>query len=323
MEAIRTLPVRAYAPTCDPLEEVVCPLCGGDSKKVVFHAHDVLFAHPSIYRIVACNECQMQFLSPRPTLDAIAHHYPDEYFIYDAYDELPKYQRMAAELASESRWRKVLRRIEGVCGQLPSDLRVLDVGSGLNNDFLVALRRARGIEGVAVDFKEKVAEYIREKLGMQAYGGTLKDAAFADGTFDLVTMHEYLEHEPNPREVLVEARRVVRRGGHIHIEVPYSDGPVAQFFGSRWSQVDAPRHLMHFSDETLSQMLRRTGFEPVLSETHSVPFMIGFSVLTALGRRRLGKARRLDLSLGVLMGLPFLPFLPWLGEYRSVVARAV
>ena len=313
----------ALVPRYEPQEEVACPLCGERSHQLVFQARDVLFARPGEYRIVACSACELRYVSPRPTLDALGLHYPDEYGIYQPMEDLPKYLRTMAAHATATRWRKTLKRIEKVTGTLRPETRVVDVGSGLNNDFLIALQRMRGIQGVAVEFKTEAADYIRDKLHMQVSAGTLQDAHFPDASFDLVSMNEYLEHEPHPREVLLEARRITAKGGHISIEVPYVEGAAARMFGSRWSQVDAPRHLIHFTHKTLEDMLRRTGFELVHTETYSMPYMIGFSVLVALGRRTLGRPSFFDLWFAWLASLPFTPFLPWLDEYRFAIARAV
>lgn len=307
----------------EPQEEVPCPVCGEPSKRLVFRAHDALFGKPGRYPIVECTACGMRYVSPRPTLEALGAHYPNEYGIYQPTAELPPHLRGMVEWLIAGRWKKALRRLERVIGTVRSDMKVVDVGCGLNNDYLVALRRMRGVTGVAVDFKPEAAAYIRDKLKMPVHAGTLHDAHFASGSFDLVSMNEYLEHEPHPREVLAEARRITAQGGYLSIEIPYADGFVARLFGSRWSQIDAPRHLVHFSRETLAEILRRTGYELVHTETYSVPFMIGCSMLTALGHRRLGLPTSLDFWLTWLLSAPLLPFLPFLNEYRFAVARAV
>lgn len=313
----------ALLPVYEPQEEIPCPLCGERSNELVFCAHDALFGRPGEYRIVCCTGCGLRYVSPRPTLEALGAHYPNEYGIYQPMAELPAHLRALAERGSAYRWTKALRRLERAIGTVRPEMRIVDVGCGLNNDYLVALRRMRGVEGVAVDFKPEAAEYIREKLKMPVHAGTLEGARFESGSFDLVSMNEYLEHEPNPREVLAEARRITAPGGYVSIEVPYAEGLTARMFGSRWSQVDAPRHLIHFTGKTLADMLRRTGYELVHTETYAMPFMIGASVLTAMGRRTLGRPTFLDLWLASLFSLPFMPFLPLLHEYRFAVARAV
>jgi ubiquinone/menaquinone biosynthesis C-methylase UbiE len=303
-------------------EEVACPMCGERANKLVMYGRDRLFASPGKYRIVSCSACELRYLSPRPTLDALGAHYPSTYFIYQKPEALPAFTRPMARRFAFLRWRDSLTRLERVTGRLQPDTKVVDVGCGLN-DYLVTLRDLRGVEGIGIDFKPELATYARERLNMTVLSGTLQDARFADGEFDLVAMNEYLEHEPNPREVLREARRITAPGGYITIEVPCVESFPARLFGSCWSQVDAPRHLLHFTEKTLTEMLRRSGFELVHTSTFGIPYVIGFSVLQALGFRKLGRLTAFEKSLAMFVSLPFVLIFPLINEFRFAVARAV
>jgi ubiquinone/menaquinone biosynthesis C-methylase UbiE len=220
------------------------------------------------------------------------------------------------------RWSESVERLERVTGRLQPGAKIVDVGCGLN-DYLVTVKSLRGVEGVGVDFKPELAAYARERLNMTVHAGTLQDAHFEGGTFDIVAMNEYLEHEPNPREILREARRITAPGGYLTIEVPCVESLPARLFGSCWSQVDAPRHLIHFTERTLTEMLRRTGWELVHTETFGIPYVIGFSVLQALGFRRLGRLSAFQRALAMLVSLPFILVAPFVNEFRFAVARAV
>ena len=321
MTATSTLE-RTQEPQQEAQDHVPCPMCGAQERELVLFAQDRLFARPGKYSIVSCKQCELRYLSPRPSLSALAAHYPSEYFIYQPPDALPAFTRPMVRMFNNLRWRESLTRLERAIGRLPADAKVVDIGCGMN-DYLVTLRDRRGVNGVGVDFKPEVAAYIRDTLHMQVHAGTLQDAKFPDGTFDLVTMNEYLEHEPSPREVLKEARRITALGGHLALEIPYVESIPARVFGSRWSQIDAPRHLVHFTRKTLADMLQRTGFELVHTETFQIPYVIGLSVLQALGHRRLGRLNFWDRSMAMLATLPFIPFVPFLDEFRFAVARAV
>jgi ubiquinone/menaquinone biosynthesis C-methylase UbiE len=261
-------------------------------------------------------------LSPRPTLEALGSHYPSRYFIYQPPDQLPAFTRPMVRLFTHMRWRESLARLERVTGRLSPDTRIVDVGCGLN-DYLATLRQLRGVQGIGVDFKPEVAEYVRNTLDMQVYAGTLFEPQFPAASFDLVTMNEYLEHEPNPLAILREARRITVAGGHLALELPSADCLPARLFGSRWSQIDAPRHLIHFTKQTLNEMLRRSGYELVHTETFQIPYVIGLSVLHAFGHRRLGELTFIDRTLAMLATLPFILIFPLLDEFRFAVARAI
>jgi ubiquinone/menaquinone biosynthesis C-methylase UbiE len=311
----------ALKPADEPQEDVACPLCGSRAPELVMHAEDRLFGRPGTYRIVRCADCSLKYLSPRPTLEGLGAHYPDDYFIYRTEEEMSPLLRLLMRRLTEQRWSSYIARFERVRGRLAPNTKIVDVGCGMN-DLLAALATRRGCQGVGVDFNPKVVEYVREKRKMPVYQGTLHDGRFADGEFDVVTMNEYLEHEPDPRGVLAEARRITKRGGHLAVEVPFSDCLPARVFGSRWSQLDAPRHLTHFTRETLSDMLSRSGFRMVHVKTFQIPMLIGMSVVQALGHKKLGRASFFDRWLVSVAAMPFLPFFPLLDEFMFVVAQA-
>ena len=312
---------RSLPPPDEALVHVGCPLCGASGSPLRMHGRDRLFGLPGWYRIVQCASCAMRYVSPRPTADALVRHYPPEYAPVRVPAERPTLGRSLADAMLRLRWLGYLRSVEGVIGRIPADARVVDVGTGLN-ELLVCLKRLRGTTGLAVDINPAVAEYIRSRLHMPVCEGTLLDANLEPESMDLVTMNEYLEHEPDPLAVLREARRISRTGAHLVVEVPYASGLPARVFGSCWSQLDVPRHLAFYTPETLGRMLDRCGYRLERVETFGAPFSIGISILQALGMTRLGRMRAIDTLLVLLAGAPLLPLSPWLREFMLVVARA-
>jgi 2-polyprenyl-3-methyl-5-hydroxy-6-metoxy-1,4-benzoquinol methylase len=308
-------------PADEPQELVRCYVCDGDAFELVKVAEDRLFAQPGQYRIVRCAACGLQLVNPRPTLAALGRHYPDEYFIYQKPEDSAAFLRPLLAKLVHDQWKHYIERFERVRGKFTPETRVLDVGCGLN-DHLAMLQELRGCVGLGVDFKPEIAAYVRETRGMPVHAGTLQSAGLAEASFDVITMNEYLEHEPMPRDVLTEARRVIKPGGHLAIEIPHIDGFAAKLFGARWSQVDVPRHLVYFNAKTLAELLKRTGFRLIHTETSKIPGLIGVSVMQALGARRLGKMSTLDITLSALAGAPLLPLYPWLDEFMFAVAVA-
>ncbi|HEX6242842.1 MAG TPA: class I SAM-dependent methyltransferase [Polyangiales bacterium] len=302
-------------------EEVPCPGCGEDKPQLVMWARDRLFGRPGSYRIVRCESCGLGYLSPRPTLQSLGLHYPDDYFIYKKPEEESPLVRPFTQWLDNAHWLTAIRRIEKVIGPIKPGLSIVDVGCGLNR-LLSTVKKERGVEGVGVDFKPEVAAYVRDVLKMKVVQGTLHDGHFADASVDLVTMNEYLEHEPFPRQVLAEARRITRPGGHLWIEVPRTDCWAARVFGSRWSQVDAPRHLLHFTPATLTQLLERSGYKVVQIGDFRISLLIGLSVMQSLGARHLGNLGLVDSALAFLGALPLQLAYPWLDEFMYVCARA-
>ena len=89
--------------------------------------------------------------------------------------------------------------------------------------------------------------------------------------------------------------RLLRPGGILAIAVPNFGSWHRQAFGSRWFQLDLPRHLQHFDRASLTLLTHRAGFRPIRVETASMrPSLLGSLQYVAFGRLRLeGRAFRL------------------------------
>jgi SAM-dependent methyltransferase len=261
----------------------------------------------------------MLYTNPRPTFESLGKHYPADYFCYDPPESYRGLRGMALKSVTDRLLARRMRMIERATGKLAANTRVCDVGCS-HGQLLSAFKRDRDCEVVGVDFNPEMVGYGR-KQGVPIVCGTLEDAAFDAGQFDLITMTEYLEHEPHPFRVLSECRRVTRPGGYVAIEVPLISSRGARWFKNYWSQLDLPRHLMFFTPQTLGQMLRSSGYEVVsVEQLHG---SIGMSLLHVMGYENIGRMSARDIIATALATIPLIPFLPFLHEFMFVVARAV
>jgi len=76
---------------------------------------------------------------------------------------------------------------------------------------------------------------------------------FRDETFDSVMCTEVLEHVPEPRLVIIEMRRVLRKAGVAYVTVPMS-----------WCLHYEPHDYYRFTKYGLKYLLESNGFEVVL-----------------------------------------------------------
>jgi hypothetical protein len=113
---------------------------------------------------------------------------------------------------------------------------------------------------IGVDSNSKPLEIARER-GLEAYQGSADDLPFEDGTFDLVTLLDTVEHVPAEDTVFDECRRVLRgpdaasgrAGGRLLVTVPA--------FMFLWSQNDVINmHQRRYTVPELTAKLERHGF---------------------------------------------------------------
>lgn len=317
-EAIRTFDSEVHG---EQQEEIACPLCGGRETDDVLIASDLLFKHPGRYPLVRCRACSMEYVNPRPTGAALGAHYPDDYFGYALHEDAPRFMQPVLKAMARGISLRRIGYLEQTAGRIERGTDILDVGCGVNR-LLECIRDERQVTGTGLDFKPEIVRYVQERLQMPIIQGSLDTADLPAGSYDVVFMMEYIEHELDPRRVLEEARRVLRPGGHLALEIPHIGAWPGRLFGRFWWNLDIPRHLMFFTPETLGKMLDQCGFELVKVHPFTLPFYAGMSLVQVLGLRHWRKHQALYPLLSSILALPLLPFQWLMPEFLFAVARA-
>jgi len=241
------------------LEYVSCCLCGQVASCTYARVRDRLHGHPGEFTFVRCRGCGHVYLSPRPTHEELAAHYPDTYAAYAGAieDEPNPFVRWNRAYGMAKRCRAVTRRV-------PRG-RLLDVGCG-TGVFLDAMRR-RGWDVRGVEPTAAAARIARERFDLDVLVGTLEEAAYPSGHFDAVTLWYVIEHVPNPSATIAEIARVLRPGGLALMSAPNLDALDRPLFGTCWAGWDPPRHFNIFSARSLGRLLERHGFAAVRAQS--------------------------------------------------------
>jgi SAM-dependent methyltransferase len=116
------------------------------------------------------------------------------------------------------RRRILLRLLDTYLGEGSADRRqILDVGCGTGTmlSHLASFGKAQG-----VDIDEEAVGYCHERGLLDVRLGEAAKLPFEDGSFDLVTALDVVEHLDDDVAALREMRRVLRPGGHLLVTVP-------------------------------------------------------------------------------------------------------
>jgi SAM-dependent methyltransferase len=227
----------------------VCVACGSEAADVVLaDGEDYEYRVPGRFRFVRCRRCDLVFMSPRPGRGELLSFYPRDYHAY----ERPT-GRLFALLDGLNR----RRRVRGYLRHVGSGRRILDVGCG--DGALLEEFRSHGCSVLAgVDFSPLAGPAAGR---FDFFRGTLEDAPWADGSFDLIVMHHLLEHVENPLTTLRRAHALLAPGGTLVGQLPNVDSTEYALFGRYWNGFHTPRHLQCFSPRSLMSVLERAGFE--------------------------------------------------------------
>jgi len=134
--------------------------------------------------------------------------------------------------------------------------KVLDIGCG-NGGYLSVLKES-GWKVYGLDFSQKAVNFAKNKRGLtRVKQGNAETLKYPDNFFDLVTMNHLIEHLSNPKKALIEAKRVLKKGGILAITTPNYSSFNAKIFVKNWFPLETPRHLFLFETLTLRKMIER------------------------------------------------------------------
>lgn len=217
-----------------------------------------------------CGGCGLIFPDPMPVPNSLDSHYkePEDYFKEHILEE------------KTAVYESVLTTIEGL-GVKPG--RLLDIGAG-RGEALVAAKR-RGWEAVGLEPSPPFAHAARENSGAEVLEAKIEERPFPEESFDAVTLGAVLEHVFNPREVLSEINRVLRKGGILWLDVPNEGGAFyvlgnlyQRLRGRDWvvnlSPTFPPYHVFGFTPRSLRKLLSVTGFHPLKFQTYPAPLVL-------------------------------------------------
>jgi SAM-dependent methyltransferase len=229
-------------------------------------------------------------MSPQPSDAALNALYGEDYYVsedsrgrgYDGY------------VTEAENWRRTFRdRLRDLPGK-PGTL--LDVGAATG--FFVEQAKAAGWDARGVEPSTWAAEYARNELGADVQTGTLESLNVADGSFDVITLWEVIEHLPHPEATLAEIRRILRAGGVLVLSTPDAGSLAARLSGRRWlGWRKVPEHLFFFDRVNLDRLLQKSGFRPISHRYASLTVSAGFAVERAMSLAGLPRGWRAPSSL--------------------------
>ncbi len=237
------------------METISCNLCGSSETVQVYqNLPDYYLNTPCVHvTLVRCSNCGLIYQNPRPTPEEIGKYYEGDYPPFAAQSFTRKsgwLREKALQYGQKKRIRYVTHVKQG--GKL------LDIGCA-TGAFLKSLKASRSFDPHGVEINPLAAELART-LGLDVRTGSLKEAAYSDNFFDVVTMWDVLEHLHDPTANLREIWRVLKPGGALIIRVPNGGSLDARLFSQTWAGLDPPRHLYVFTYTTLVNILENTGF---------------------------------------------------------------
>jgi len=314
----------------------ICDNCGSHGANLYVDLHDHLFGSPGTWNLRRCdsNSCGLVWLDPQPLPDQLGKLYSSYYTHVEtqpagaaehvSYESRGMKRVLKNALALIFFWNANIYRSDYLHLEGMRPGRLLEVGCG-DGAFLGAAAR-KGWTSFGLDFDAAAVAHASKRPGVIADVGELVGKEYPGASFDAIVMNNVIEHLRNPRETLIECRRILRAGGRLVMITPNSDSLGRNLFGRNWRGLEPPRHLYLYNSKALRNLCRQTGFHD-LQVGSSPGGSSGREILSAsidISLKSVGSSsvRKEDIS-GILSKEYLLSLLGvFVGEWLVVIAAA-
>lgn len=231
----------------------ICTICGGAEARSLYEAGG--FDDPAErFELVQCRQCGIVSTSPLGGEVEVGKYYSPDYYGGKRAKFIAPVEYLTY-LGNRMRADMILSHADlSKTSQEGKPPRVLDIGCGRGH--FLAVMAGRGWECHGVE-REDFSDVLPP--GIDLHLARDDEIPLDSASFDVITIWHVLEHLPRPLDTLREARRLLRPGGLLAVAVPNFGSWQADWLAGHWPHLDLPRHLYHFTPETLEMTLGKAG----------------------------------------------------------------
>lgn len=229
-----------------------CPVCHTTEFENYLQAEDYFLSHES-FTIVRCKNCALLFTQPRPLPEELQKYYQSEAYI--SHSNIKK--GLIAFLYQQVR-QFTLRRKFSLLESVHNKGLLLDIGCG-TGEFL-NVGKNRGWTVLGIEPNPGAREFARRNYGLDVQDESCLNN-LPDKHADVITLWHVLEHVASLADSLKNIIRILKEDGILVIAVPNAASKDAAIYKQHWAAYDLPRHLYHFTPDTLGNLLTGLGLK--------------------------------------------------------------
>ena len=229
-----------------------CPLCGSTEIEQKLIVTDFTVSKER-FPITICHSCTAMFTQDIPDASSIGPYYKSEEYISHTNTSKGLINRLYQSVRKRT-IRQKRKLIENVTGLKQGAL--LDLGSGTGVFASAMQKYGWKVTGLEPDPDAR-------KVASEINGIDLEDTGrfyeLPDHSFDAITLWHVLEHVHDLQGYMGKLKSLLKEKGRLCIAVPNYSSKDAVAYGEYWAAWDVPRHLYHFSPESMKKLVEKHG----------------------------------------------------------------
>lgn len=231
---------------------MLCRICNTTLQTLYTDLFDDRYGYPERYAILQCNGCGTLHTSPAFPEEHIGALYTD---YYPPRTIRPKKQNPSFSFKEHMQlWWDGNHRLHATLP--PGTGTVLDIGCGEGNSLLHLQRLGYTAYGVDPD---ATLTPVVQAHGLQVHIGTIDNAPYAPGSFDIILANQLMEHIADPHAFLARCRELLTAQGTLLLSTPNANSIYRTLMQRRWINWHVPYHQIFFTKHGVRTLAEQHG----------------------------------------------------------------
>lgn len=234
----------------------LCPVCGSAGISEVFKVKDNTVSQ-EYFEIYHCRNCQVRFTQNPPSETSIGAYYKSEDYISHTDSSKGLINRLYRFVRNFSLNQKK-KLVEKETGLKKGNL--LDVGSGTGHFASAMQKTSWQVTGLEPDEGARAVASKEHSIELLPSAELFN---LSEKRFDAITLWHVLEHVHDVKKYMQTFKKLLADAGRLFIAVPNYTSYDAEKYKEYWAAYDVPRHLYHFTPQTMQWLMKECGLKIV------------------------------------------------------------
>ncbi len=244
------------------IEIKTCPVCGSNELVKVRDLKDYSITKED-FTISRCGQCDFHFtLNPPSEEDAGRYYQSEDYISHSDTKEgfINSIYHKVRDVMLERKYKLVKKHQSGK--------KLLDIGTGTG--YFAGYMKGKGYSVSGVEIDPDVRAIATEKWDINVQPPAKFISKELEGKFNAITLWHVLEHLYDLNTYLERMHQYLEDKGTLVIAVPNYKSSDARHYENYWAAYDVPRHLWHFSPDSIKNLAKKHNFKFI--EMKPMPF---------------------------------------------------